>query len=372
MWRQPTPDRRLRAGRRHTAIIVAAISLLAALAFVPTTRAAPPTCTAARGQSFIESGRFDRAIREFTCLIDAAPTEVEGYRGRAEASLLLGRFSDAYHDYYAGITAFVLPVHPDAVKTIYAGYATRLSSAPTSRSALTGASFARWVFFDYPQAIHLLDDLHALQPNDVYANVFGGSTRLLKGTATDEGIELLERAIELSPASADVHYVVADAYTYGLPDPQRAFDEASLALAAGLDTPRVHAILAFAEFAFGDDAAAASHIERHIELVTTDLRATAPLASDASLAVDLAPGRVYDFPVAAVAGGSITVSTSSHDFYDSIAVLLAPDGTPVTGSDDTNAYFAAIDWPVTTTGTYTFRVTSFEGVDTGLLTVRRD
>jgi Flp pilus assembly protein TadD len=70
---------------------------------------AAPKCSAEQGQALIDEGRYERAIREFSCVIEAAPTQVEGYRGRAEASLLLGRFSDAYRDYYAGI---ISPVHP--------------------------------------------------------------------------------------------------------------------------------------------------------------------------------------------------------------------------------------------------------------------
>jgi hypothetical protein len=41
------------------------------------------------GQAFIDEGRHERAIREFACVIAAQPTEVEGYRGRIEAELLL-------------------------------------------------------------------------------------------------------------------------------------------------------------------------------------------------------------------------------------------------------------------------------------------
>ena len=37
-------------------------------------------------------------------LIEAEPTEVEGYRGRAEAELLIGRYADAMAD-YGGVTA---------------------------------------------------------------------------------------------------------------------------------------------------------------------------------------------------------------------------------------------------------------------------
>ncbi len=324
------------------------------------------------GQASIDEGRYDRAINEFSALIEAEPTEADGYRGRAEASLLLGRFADAYRDYYAGITAFVVPLHPDAVESIEAHYAARLAATPGSIPALTGASFVQWAYFGYGRAIELLNALLAVRPDDVFGTLFRGSARVLGDVATGLGVADLERAIELTPRSADVHYIVADAYTYGIPDPERAFDEASIALERGLDTPRVHAILAFAQLAFRNDAAAASHIERHLELVTTDLLSTAPLAAGASMSLDLSPGRVYDVPLPVTAGETISVATSSRDFVDTIAVLYAPDGTPLTGSDDTNAQFAAIAWPAPASGTYRLRTSSFEAVDTGVLTVIRD
>ena len=87
----------------------------------------------------------------------------------------------------------------------------------------------------------------------------------------------LDQAIALAPESPDVRYIVADAYTYGLPDPNRAFAEATFALEHGLNTPRVHAILGSAYSAFGDVASAATHIATHIQLVTTELVTTSPL-----------------------------------------------------------------------------------------------
>src|SRR5262245_33863183 len=62
-------------------------------------------CSAEQGQIYINEGRYRDAIREFTCLIEAQPAAVEGYRGRSEAELLLGRYSDAFRE-YARITAF--------------------------------------------------------------------------------------------------------------------------------------------------------------------------------------------------------------------------------------------------------------------------
>ena len=324
------------------------------------------------GQVSIDEGRFDRAIREFSAAIDAEPTEADGYRGRVEASLLLGRFADAYRDLYAGITAFVLPAHPDALDTIQAQYAARLAAAPRSIPALTAAGFVQWAYFDYGRAIQLLGELLAVRPDDVFGTLFRGSARVLGGITREHGLADLERAIELAPESADVHYIVADAYTYGIADPERAFAEASIALERGLDTPRVHAILAFAQLAFEKDGAAASHIERHLELVTTELLSTAPLAAETTVSLDLAPGRVYDVPLPVTAGETISVATSSRDFVDTIALLYAPDGTPLTGSDDTNAQFAAIAWPAAASGVYRLRTSSFEAVDTGVLKVIRD
>lgn len=328
-------------------------------------------CNPEQGQIYINEGRYRDAIREFSCLVETQPTEVEGYRGRIEAELLLGRYSDAVRD-YARVTAFVLPVHPDAGATIAGGYAARLAAAPNDLPALTGASFASWWFFDYPAAIHVVTDLLALSPDNVYGNLFRGSSRLLKGTARVEGVADLDSAIALAPESPDVRFVVADAYTYGkLPDAQRAFSEASFALAAGLNTPRIHAILASAYLAFGNQSAAAAEMRTHIELVTTELVQASALNGGGTLTLPLVPGRSYEIPVPVTAGQTLSVLTSSRDFYDTILVLLAPDGTPVLGSDDYRQYFAGFQWVTATSGTYRVRVTSFESVNTGDLVVSR-
>lgn len=326
-------------------------------------------CTVERGQNEIDQGRYKSAVKEFSCVIDGQPAEVEGYRGRAEARLLLGLYSDAMHD-YGRITAQVLPVHPDAASAILAGYAARLAADPEDIPALTGASFARWWLFDYSGATHLLNQLLVVRPDDLYGNLFRGSSRLLRG-ATNAGVRDLEYAITLAPRSPDVHWIAGDAYTYGLPDPQRAFSEATLALNGGLDTPRVHAILASAYVAFGNRPAATVHIKRHFDLVTTEVAAAPSMLAGDSQAVAIAPGRVVEIPIPAVAGETIGVATSSHDYFDTVAVLLAPDGTAVTGGDDDKGYFAAFQWPAARTATYRLRVTFFEALNSGLLLVSR-
>lgn len=374
-WRRNDPScsgrpRAAAVGARALLVsLVAALLLTGPVAAAP---AAPASCSADQGQASIDEGRYERAVREFTCVIDAQPTEVEGYRGRIEAELLLGRYSDALAD-YARVTAVVEPLHPDAHAIIQAGYTDRLAIAPYDIAALTGASFERWADFDYAQALHLLEQLLEVDPDDPYGTLFRGSSRLLRGGPGPKlrGEADLARAIALAPESPHVRFVVADAYTYGLPDLERAFAEASLALDWGLDTPRIHAILAAGYNAFGDLAAAATHIERHFELVTTESITTAPLPAGESLALDLVPGRIYAIPIVVTAGETISISTGSRDFWDSIAVLLAPDGTPVVGSDDDNAYHAAFDWVAEETGTYLLHVAFFEAVNTGELVVTR-
>jgi tetratricopeptide (TPR) repeat protein len=351
-------------------IVVATTCLTLGLTSAVANAAPADACTAEQGQAFIDSGNYDKAIKEFTCVIDADPTGVDGYRGRIEAELLSRQFSNSVRD-YARVTALVLPVHPDAQSLILEDYNDRLAATPNNIAALTGLSFADWWFFDYPAAIHVLNQLLAIAPNDVYGNLFRGSTRLLSNAGAAQGAADLERAIALAPSSPDVHFIVADAYTYGKPDRQRAFNEASLALAGGLNTPRVHAILAASYQAFGNVVAAATEIKIHLDLVTTDLVATDPLPANGSMALDLVPGRTYEIPLPVTAGRAVSVVTGSHDFLDTILVLLAPDGSPVLGSDDSKSYFAAFKWVPPSSGVYRIQVTSFESVSTGVLTVTR-
>ena len=327
------------------------------------------SCSPEQGQVFLDAAEYSKAIKEFTCLIDSDPTDVAGYRGRIEAKLMLGLFSDAFRD-YTRVTAFVLPVNAGAIKGIVAEYEARLAADPDDIPALTGQSFAYWYDFDYAAAIHVLNHLLDVAPNDVYGTLFRGSSRFLRGRTG--GAADLARAIELDPESPDVRYIVADAYTYGaVPDLQRAFDEATLALEGGLETPRVRAIRAAYYAAFGDPVAAGIEIKIHLDLVTTQLVATSPLAAGSSLNLSVIPGRTYEVPITVAAGETVSVLTSSKDYWDTILVLLAPDGTPVLGSDDYKAYFAGFVWVAPAAGTYKLRTTFFEAVNTGAILVAR-
>lgn len=334
----------------------------------------PPDEKLAKGQKKIDKGRYEEAIEIFTRIIESDPRTVDAYRGRSEAELLLGRYSDAYRDLYALLIASVQPENiDDLADTILAGYERRLADGPTDVPALTGGSFARWVFWQYADAIPLLDQLLAMDPKNVYAHLFRGSNRLFAEEDVAGGEADLDRAIQLAPKNAHVRHIVADAYTYPRPDPERAFREASLALQWGLDTPRVHAILASALLAREDVPGAARHHRKHIDLVTKKHVDTAPLGAGSTVTLDLAPGRTHRIPLQVTAGERVQIETGSPSpqIWDSILVVLGPDGTPVIGSDDHVDYFAGLDWSVPATGTYQMRVTSFEGINKGPLSVTR-
>ena len=55
-------------------------------------------CSLEQGQIYLDEGSYRDAIREFTCVIEGQPTDVEGYRGRIEAELLLGRCFGTFRD----------------------------------------------------------------------------------------------------------------------------------------------------------------------------------------------------------------------------------------------------------------------------------
>ena len=112
-------------------------------------------------------------------------------------------------------------------------------------------------------------------------------------------------------------------------------------------------------------------IQTHAPVDFGWLVATTPLAIGSAVSLPVVPGRTYEVPIVVAAGESVDVIASSRDFWDTIMVLLAADGTPVVGSDDYRLYHAGLKWIAPVGGTYRLRVTSFESVNTGALLLAR-
>src|SRR5688572_23403418 len=75
------------------------------------------------GEAFAKGGNYDSAIAAFTCAIEDDPLDIDAYRGRIEARLMTGAYSDAMLD-YADMKVQVVPEIPDALEQILAYYET--------------------------------------------------------------------------------------------------------------------------------------------------------------------------------------------------------------------------------------------------------
>lgn len=325
-----------------------------------------------RGQKLLDKGKYESAIDAYSQYVDLNPTLVDGYRGRIEANLMLRRYSDCVRD-YARITAMVIPVHPDASEQIYAHYESRLQNHPHELRSMMALSFAHWWYFDYATAVTELNRILHRHPNNRYALLMRASSLLLSREDPQQGLVDLQRAISLDPCNPHVRFIAADAYTYGEHDYVEAYAQAQMAFAGGLDTPRLHAILAVCYASFGEELLAAEETMTHITMVATNYISAQPLPIGGNANWTLAAGDAIVIPIDAVAGESIIVTTDgpNGDVWDTILVLLAPDGTPVVAADDVVDYLAALNWEAPINGTYRLIVTSFESVQAGEMTVSR-
>ena len=139
-------------------------------------------------------------------------------------------------------------------------------------------ALAGWCFFDYPAAIHLLNDPLAVSPNNGCGNPFRRSESSAQGYIPYRRAEDFDPAIALAPESRGVRVIVADAYTYGnVPGPQPAFAESILRVRRSSKHATCSRHFASAYLPLGNQLAAAAELRTDIELVTTQLAQAAPL-----------------------------------------------------------------------------------------------
>lgn len=331
----------------------------------------PKTTDLQTGQAFIEAGAYSEAVTVFACVIAANPLDITAYRGKIEANLLAGKYSDAVHG-YTEINIHVIPEVPDAVTQIIAYYQETLPTDPNNVILLTGYSFALWWVSDYPAALKELDQLLKLEPDNLYALTFHGSSSFFAGN-TEIGERNFERALELAPESADLYFILADGYTYALGDFERALEAVTTAHDLGLDTARVNAIFGTAYFYLGEEAQAIPYFANHIERATVEAVKGETLKRGESVVLDFKPGQTYHLTVEAGIGETLRIAaTSAVDKVDTIMVLLAEDGTLITGNDDSVELNAGFTYEIDNAGTYTLLVSSFEAAGSGEVTVTRE
>lgn len=317
------------------------------------------------------TGQIEVTPEAIPCLTEAGDLDVGAYRGRIEAALMAGRYANALSA-YTQMQKVVIPTIPDAFDQILAAYEAQVSANPDDLIALIGQSFAQWWVSDYEAAVVTTGRLLEQIPDNVYATLFRGSSRLFAGDVAD-GEADIARALELAPDSADVHFIAADAYTYALGDLTRALEQATAARDLGLNTPRVNAILATAYMDQGDEALATQYFAEHLAGATSEYVETEPLAAGSPVTLAFVPGRTFRVPIEAEAGETLTLLAASEtDGVDTLAVLLGPDGALVTSNDDHTDLNAGIVQLVDVAGHYTLIIGTFEGAGTGEVVVSRE
>jgi tetratricopeptide (TPR) repeat protein len=324
-----------------------------------------------QGQRAFADEEYIAAVDAFSCAIAADPQFVPAYREQVVAYLFAGQYYDALNT-YTRLRAVVVPQQPDALDQIKDYYTSALESAPSDSALLTGYSFALWITGDPEQALVTLNSLTEVQPDSQYGLVFLGSASMFAGDF-ETGEAAFARALEADPDNAQLHFVLADGYLYGMGDVDRAFAFANSASALGLTVPRITAIQATYYLVNEDDQTAAEYFVLHIGDAASEIVETDPLEVGDTRTLEFLPGRAYRLPVELAAGDTLSITiTSENDGVDSLLVVLDSDGNPVTANDDTDGFNAGLNWLAPRSDRYEILLTTFEAVGTGEIVLTRN
>jgi hypothetical protein len=164
--------------------------------------------------------------------------------------------------------------------------------------ALTGASFACWCVFDFPAALHLLNDPLAVSPNNGCGNPFRGSSRLLKGyIPCRRGSRSRSSDRPRARKSRCALYRRRRLHVWECARPAACVRRSILRVSRWSEHATCSRHFASAYLALGNQLAAAAKFRTHIELVTTQVVQAAPFTAGATLTLPLVLGRSCKIPV---------------------------------------------------------------------------
>lgn len=325
----------------------------------------------AEGESLFAEGDYLGAADSFDCLIEAQPDDLAAWQLELEANLYAGAYAAALQT-MTDIAIAIVPDNPQAFADLIALYEADLEeNGDDDLRLLTGLSFVLWHQYETEAGLNVLDQMLTLDPDNQYARVFRGSSHFFMGDP-ESGEADFAVALEQQPGNADLYFIIADAWLYGAGDLENALDAALVASEAGLDTPRMNAILGSAYFGLGDEELALDYFGRHIDSATAEIIEADPLAAGDSVAIDILPGETYLFPIDVAAGETLVLTTTSEDGVDSIMVLADADGELVTGNDDSEGFNAGFEWTADEAGSYVLLLSTFEGAGTGEIILTRE
>ena len=252
-----------------------------------------------------------------------------GLPRRIEAQLLLGQYSNSFRT-YARVTAVVTPVHPDAQSIILAGYAARLETAPNDIASAHGRELCSLGVLRLPGSHHCLDHLLDVEPTIHYGLPV---SRLEPAAQRPRGERRRCRSRLRSRSRPKVP--TCDT-SWPTPTPTACSIRSVLSPKPRSRSKPGSTRPAFTRFS----AAPIPRFEtwRPQRPTSTDTSGSSPRSCcrqphfpRASVDLDLPPGQTYDLPLVVSAGEKVSIVTSSHDYWDTILILLGLDGSPAYG-----------------------------------------
>ncbi len=321
------------------------------------------------GAALVEAGDYDAAYDAYTCAMEAAPEDYIPVARRAEVSLLAGNYVEALDD-YALLRARFYPDDLGVYGKILVEYRDAIAADPENISLYVFRSFNRWWEEQVDSSMRDYERILERDPDNLYAILWRGNVLQYIGNE-DAAAEDFARALELDPENPQVHLIMAEAYVAS-GDFEQALESLDIAADLGFsESPVLLDLRSEALGGLGDQEAAAAAYAAFVEAVATDVVEGEPLVAGETVDLEMVPGRAYRLPISAEAGTQLEIVTSGDPYeMDSFIALLAPDGTPVAGNDDSPRLDAVIpSYEVSESGEYTLLVTTYIGVGEGTLSV---
>lgn len=319
------------------------------------------------GNSALESGDYEMAIMEFTCVIEADDTNLEAHLGRGSAYVLAGDLLHANYDY--GLVS--MQSNPQVFRDAITRYSSSIEANPDDITA-----YILRVYTNYTSPWGgPLDEVYAdgeriieLDPNNAFGYLFRGFANWYLGNRQAAEEDYI-RALELAPNNPAFYAHIATDYRRGFPD--RALENVNRAIELAPEEQGVYYLLrATIRNQTGHDVLAGEDLVRFMELIQTEV-IVQNMELNVPTTLPMTAGQVYRISFQVEAGQSVSISAPIvNDSSFPVMVLLADDGTPLIGlKSDPSWGYTIPDYTIPADGTYTVLVTTATASHTALVTV---
>lgn len=184
--------------------LVGAALLLTAVAPLLAENTCPTNVSLEDGAAAFDAHRYAEAISLYSCLLDDEPENAEAYLWRGRALLLNGNWFAAMIDYDAA--DLYMAVTEQVWDQQERDSAQMISADPEDITGYVIRAHWFWYANVYDQALLNLERILEIDPNNVFALTYRGSTRMMLGL---DGAEAdWATALELMPDNPEIYEVI--------------------------------------------------------------------------------------------------------------------------------------------------------------------